>query len=304
MSAWQLRLIGTAAMVDAIRETGVHLIAAEVKIGLTGMPHRPATDTIVKIEQAGFVRDFGAGPCRHKPARRGGRDGCLLVAGSLAQEAAGANRNDSLHRLRYRRICARFSRNIAEFGCWRSSARCRGRRWRRGRTWRHSHFWLGRGWRCGLCNLGRRCRSGRRFSGFVVRLHRGRTGFQPQTVGFADNGITADTAKLFGDLACGRSAFPHFRQLFDALFGPAHAFKRPSCGGAIPDRFLQSGQSPVGNSCHWSARTIPHRSWPFKRRPKMGSPPTKRATAPPDLSLHQDSRYFAASTGWGCGLSI
>jgi hypothetical protein len=77
-------------------------------------------------------------------------------------------------------------------------------------------------------------------------------------MGFADDGISADTAELFSDLAGGRSAFPHLCKLFDALFGPAHAFKRPSCGGAIPDRFLLYGQCPFGNSCQWLICAIPH----------------------------------------------
>ena len=91
MPARQLRLIGSAAMLYAIRETGVYLLAAKVEIGLAGVAHGPAADTLGKIEQAGFVSHLGAGLGGHQTARRGRRNGCLLVARALAQEAAGAN---------------------------------------------------------------------------------------------------------------------------------------------------------------------------------------------------------------------
>jgi hypothetical protein len=41
-------------------------------------------------------------------------------------------------------------------------------------------------------------------------------------VRLADNGIAADPAKLFGNLACRGSAFPHFGQPIDAFVSPAH----------------------------------------------------------------------------------
>ncbi len=40
MAARQLRLIGAAAVGHAIRKSGVHLFAAEVEIGFTGVAHR------------------------------------------------------------------------------------------------------------------------------------------------------------------------------------------------------------------------------------------------------------------------
>jgi hypothetical protein len=44
----------------------------------------------------------------------------------------------------------------------------------------------------------------------------------------ADYGIAADTAKLFGDLAGGCSAFPHLCELLDPFVSPTHAFNNPS----------------------------------------------------------------------------
>ena len=94
MAARQLRLIGAAAMFYAIREARVHLFAAEMEIRFARMPHGPAADAIVEIEQAGLVGDFRAWPRGHAAARRGGRDRRLLIAGALAQESTGPNRND------------------------------------------------------------------------------------------------------------------------------------------------------------------------------------------------------------------
>ena len=91
MATRQLRLIGTTAVIDAVREAGVHLVATEVEIRLTGVPHWPAADAIVKIEQAGLLGDVRAGAGRHKPTRRRGRNGGLLIAGALTQKSAGAD---------------------------------------------------------------------------------------------------------------------------------------------------------------------------------------------------------------------
>ena len=54
VAARQLRLIGPAAVIDAVRKTGVYLVAAEVEIRLSGVAHRPAADAIIEIKQAGF----------------------------------------------------------------------------------------------------------------------------------------------------------------------------------------------------------------------------------------------------------
>src|SRR6185503_17954256 len=67
-------------------------IAAEMEIGLAGMAQRPFADAVVQIEQAGLVGHFGARLGRNQPPRRGRRDRRLGVAGSLANEAAGADR--------------------------------------------------------------------------------------------------------------------------------------------------------------------------------------------------------------------
>src|SRR3546814_5224670 len=82
-------------MLDAIGEARVHGLTAEMEVGLARMPHRPAADTVVEVEQGRLVGDLGARLRGHQPARRRGRDRCLLVAGTLADEAAGANRNDT-----------------------------------------------------------------------------------------------------------------------------------------------------------------------------------------------------------------
>ena len=73
MAARQLGLIGAAAMFDAIGEAGVHLLAAEVEIGLARVAHRPAAHLVRQIEQRGLAGDLGAGLGWHKAARRCGR---------------------------------------------------------------------------------------------------------------------------------------------------------------------------------------------------------------------------------------
>ena len=94
-TARQLRLIGPATMFDAIWEAGVHLFPAEMEVRFARMAHRPAAHAIIKIEQAGLVRDFRAGLGRNQAARRGRGDRRLLVTRTLAQESAGADRNDA-----------------------------------------------------------------------------------------------------------------------------------------------------------------------------------------------------------------
>src|SRR4051812_3091275 len=91
-------------MLDAIGKAGVRLLAAEMEIGLAGMADRPFADLLVEIEQAGLVGNFRARLGRNEPARRGRRDRRLLLAGRLANEAAGADRTD-LRLGRLRRLC-------------------------------------------------------------------------------------------------------------------------------------------------------------------------------------------------------
>jgi hypothetical protein len=79
-------------MLDAIWETGIGQLAAEIEIRLARMADRPFADAIIKIEQAGLVGDLGTGLCRDKPARRRGRDRRLLLAWTLANEAARTDR--------------------------------------------------------------------------------------------------------------------------------------------------------------------------------------------------------------------
>src|SRR3954466_3202380 len=100
VAARELRLIGDAAMLHAIREAGIGLVAAEMEIGLAGMADRPFADLLVEIEQAGLLGDLGARLGRDEAARRRRRDGRLLLARRLADEAARADRTD----LRLRRL--------------------------------------------------------------------------------------------------------------------------------------------------------------------------------------------------------
>ena len=79
-------------MLDAIRKARVRLLAAEVEVGLAGMADRPFADAVVEVEQAGLVGDFGARLGRDQAARRRRRDRRLLIAGPLADEAAGTDR--------------------------------------------------------------------------------------------------------------------------------------------------------------------------------------------------------------------
>src|SRR3546814_7282668 len=58
-AARQLRLIGASAMLDAIGEAGVHGLPTEMEVGLARMPHRPAADTVVEVEQGRLVGDLG-----------------------------------------------------------------------------------------------------------------------------------------------------------------------------------------------------------------------------------------------------
>src|SRR3546814_3228785 len=51
-AARQLRLIGAAAMLDAIGEAGIHRLAAEMEVGLARVPHRPAADAVVEVERS------------------------------------------------------------------------------------------------------------------------------------------------------------------------------------------------------------------------------------------------------------
>ena len=100
----QLRLIGMAAMADAIGEARVHLLAAEVEIGLAGVADRPFADLVVEIEQASSCP-----PCPREglagTSRRGGAGviGACCSPGRLAEEPARADRAQDRLRRRGRR---------------------------------------------------------------------------------------------------------------------------------------------------------------------------------------------------------
>ena len=94
-TAWQLRLIGTATMFDAVRKTGVYRDTAEMEIGFTGVTQGPTANAFVQIQQRRFVGHFGAWLCRYKAAWRCWRNGGLLIAGALTHETAGSDRHDA-----------------------------------------------------------------------------------------------------------------------------------------------------------------------------------------------------------------
>ena len=78
-------------MLDAIGEAGVGGLTAEVEVGLAGVALGPFADAVVEVEQAGLVGDLGARLRWNQAARRRGRDRRLLLARTLADEAAGAD---------------------------------------------------------------------------------------------------------------------------------------------------------------------------------------------------------------------
>ena len=91
-----------ATVGNTVRETGVHLIAAEMEIGFTRMAQRPFANLITQIKQAGFARNVGTRFGRHKAARRGRGGGWRLIARPLAEEAARPNRTQLSTRWRVR----------------------------------------------------------------------------------------------------------------------------------------------------------------------------------------------------------
>ena len=98
MAPRQLRLIGPAAMLHTIGETGIYLFTAEVKIGLARVTDRPAADTLGQVEQAGLVGHLRAGLGGHQTARRGRRDGGLLIARTLAEKSTRSDRDNARRR--------------------------------------------------------------------------------------------------------------------------------------------------------------------------------------------------------------
>src|SRR3546814_4791230 len=109
-AARQLRLIGAAAMFDAIGEAGVHRFAAEMEIRLARMAHRPFADALRQVQQRRLARNVRAGLGGNQAARRGRGDRRLLVARPLTQEAARRSEEhtselQSLMRISYAVFC-------------------------------------------------------------------------------------------------------------------------------------------------------------------------------------------------------
>src|SRR5262245_11181195 len=186
-------------MGDAIRKAGVGRLTAEVEIGLARVTHRPLADAIIEIEQTGLVGDLGARLGRNQAARRRGRDRRLLVAGTLADEAAGADRT-----------ILQFLRRQLPLTKARLLRGSRGR------------FALGRGLGLGSGGLGG---SASRSGGgllqllLLARLDRRGALLEPKAVRLADHRVAADAAEFVGDLAGGGAFVPHLLQALDALFG-------------------------------------------------------------------------------------
>src|SRR5690606_5624697 len=208
-TARQLRLVGAAAVLDAIGEARVHLLAAKVEVRLTRMAHRPATHAIVEVEQAGLVGDLGARLCRYQPARRRRWDRRLLVAGALPEKAARTDRNDA----RRRRLAVR--QRLARSLALRRSRRRLVRRFALDRRGGLRGPRLGNGTRLGL--LPRRGRLG------LVGLDRRRPRLEAEAMRLADHGIARHAAEFVGDLACRGAAFPPLGQRRDTFVGPAHS---------------------------------------------------------------------------------
>src|SRR5690606_3427807 len=172
----ELGLISPPAMFDAIREPGVHLLAAKMEVRLARMPHRPTADAVVEVEQAGLVGNLGARLGRNQAPRRRWGDRRLLVTRTLAEEAAGAHRDHP---------------RLLRFAVRQGLARNLGARGRRGRG---LFLFLGFDGRGG--GLGRLCLRGGTRLGFFplgsgrrlrfVRFDRRRTGLQTKAMRFSD----------------------------------------------------------------------------------------------------------------------
>jgi hypothetical protein len=72
-----------AAMRNAIRKAGVHLVTAEMEVGFTGVTKWPFADALVQIEQTRFARDFRTWLGGHEATRRRWRCGWGLIARPL-----------------------------------------------------------------------------------------------------------------------------------------------------------------------------------------------------------------------------
>jgi hypothetical protein len=94
VAARELRLIGDAAMLDAIREARIGRVAAKVKSGSPGCPTGHLQIFSLRSSRLVLSAISGLGLAGHQPARRRGRDRRLLVARALAHEAARADRAD------------------------------------------------------------------------------------------------------------------------------------------------------------------------------------------------------------------
>lgn len=213
VAAGHLSLKRLSTMLDAIGETWVHRRSTEVEIGLAGMTKRPFANLVVQVEQRRLARHFRTWPSWDEATWR--CRGCRrsLIARPLTQEttrsdraklSAGWTRRNVRRKGRRRRWCL-----PQHFGLSGNGFR---RRFYRGRN--------GRG-----CRIDSRSRRSRRSGGSLlrfVRLHRRWPRFQIETMCLADNGIAADSAQVFGDLAGGQAFFPHRFQPVDAFVGPGH----------------------------------------------------------------------------------
>ena len=76
-------------MIDAIGIARIGFAPAEVEVTLARMPHRPAADAVVEVEQAGLVLDLGRRLGWYQPARRGGGIGACVSPGPWRMKPPG-----------------------------------------------------------------------------------------------------------------------------------------------------------------------------------------------------------------------
>ena len=79
----------------------------------------------------------------------------------------------------------------------------------------------------------------------------------------SDHGIAADATKFVGNLAGGRSAFPHLLQRCDPFVGPAHLQSCISCLDASACKLGRLGLVAAS----WWIKPSPHRPKTSTRTP-------------------------------------
>lgn len=198
-----------------------------MKVSLARMPHRPTADPVIEIEQAGLVSNVGARLCRNTAAWRGRGYRRLLVARTLTNKPARANR-DHFRRCRLIDGCRSSDLFTGIVGIRLKWRRYGNRCWCRCRTSGNRCGRLAIGWfGCGPgCTIG----NGWSRRGFWRWLSRAFLAgsdwrwarFQSQPMGFADYRVAADAAKFFRYLAGSQPVFPELAEGINSLVSPRH----------------------------------------------------------------------------------